>query len=68
MIQLHEQYIIDERGTKTAIVIPVTEWNQIQEDLEELDEIRAYDNAKSKGSDPILFDDAVKEIRKDRKR
>ena len=64
MIQLNEQYIIDENGNKKAIVIPVSEWNKIQEELEELEDIRAYDKAKEKPSGPIPFEEAIKEIRK----
>ncbi len=64
MIELHEQYITDEKGIKKAVVIPVSEWQKIVDELEELEDIRAYDEAKAKPSDPILFEDAVNEIRK----
>ena len=57
MIQLNEQYIIDENGNKKAIVIPVSERNKIQEELEELEDIRAYDKAKIKPSNPMLFEE-----------
>lgn len=56
MIQLNEQYIIDENGNTKAIVIPISEWNKIQEELEELEDIRAYDQAKAKPSNPIPFE------------
>ena len=32
------------------------------EELEELEDIRAYDQAKARPSEPILFEDAVREI------
>ncbi len=64
MIKLHEQYITDEKGIKKAIVISVSEWQEIIDELEELEDIRAYDEAKAKPSDPIPFKDAVNEIRK----
>lgn len=64
MIQFNEQYIIDENGDKKAIVIPVSEWNKIQEELEELEDIRAYDEVKAKISNQIRFEDAIKEVYK----
>jgi hypothetical protein len=63
MIQLHEQYLVDDEGHRMAVVVPIAEWEQILELLEELDDIRAYDEAKSKPSDPIPFEQAVSEIR-----
>ncbi len=63
MITAHEEYLVDENGKKKAVVIPVGEWKRIQEDMEELDDIRSYDEVKSEPSDPIPFDSAVEQIR-----
>lgn len=64
MLNILEEYLKDENGNKKAVVVPISEWKQIKEALEELDDIKAYDNAKSKPSEPIPFEEAVKEIRK----
>lgn len=63
MQKIHEKYLTDESRSKKAVVVPISEWQQIKEDLEELDDIRAYDKAKSKPSEPVLFDKAIKKIR-----
>lgn len=63
MIQLHEQYLVDGEGHRKAAVVPISEWEQVLEMLEELDDIRAYDEAKTEPSDPIPFEQAVSEIR-----
>ncbi len=63
MISLHTEYVVDGQGQKKAVVVPVAEWEQILEALEELDDIRAYDKAKSRPSDAVSFDQAVLEIR-----
>lgn len=63
MIQLHEQYLVDDEGNRTAVVVPISEWVQILELLEELDDVRAYDNAKSLPSEPIPLEQAISEIR-----
>jgi PHD/YefM family antitoxin component YafN of YafNO toxin-antitoxin module len=64
MLKIHQDYLIDENGNKKAVVVPLSEWQKIKEELEELDDIRAYDQAKSKPSEPIPFDEAVQQIRK----
>jgi len=63
MIALHEEYVVDGQGRRKAAVVPMTEWELILEALEELDEIRAYDEAKSYPSDAVAFEQAVLEIR-----
>ena len=63
MIELHEEYLVDEEGNRKAVVIPILEWQRVVEMLEELDDIHAYDEAKSKPSDPVPFEKAVSEIR-----
>ncbi len=34
------QYITDRKGKKSAVQLPMNEWEQIQKDLEELDRLR----------------------------
>lgn len=64
MLRIHEEYVVDVDGKKKAIVVPMSEWQKILEALEELDDIKAYDKAKSKPSNPIPFEKAIEEIRK----
>jgi hypothetical protein len=63
MIRFDEQYLVDERGNRKSVVVPITAWEQILEELEELDDIRAYDAAKQEVSEPIPFEQAVYELR-----
>lgn len=62
MIQFHEQYLVDEEGNRKAIVVPISSWQQILEALDELDDIRAYDEAKREPSNPVPFEQALSEI------
>ena len=41
----------------------VAEWEKIVEELEELDDLRAYDEAKAGSEDAVPFEQAVREIR-----
>ena len=36
MSKLHEKYITDESGCKTAVVLPIDEYEELMEDLHDL--------------------------------
>ncbi len=42
------QFITDHLGKKQGVLLSLKEYNKILKDLEELDDIRAFDNAKKK--------------------
>lgn len=56
-----------KKGQKISIELTVKEYEQLLEDLEYLDSIRAYDAAKSSGETPIRFEEAVRQIEQSRK-
>ncbi|MFH1075228.1 MAG: hypothetical protein V1753_00035 [Pseudomonadota bacterium] len=64
MQTIHHEYVIDGNGNKKAVLVPLSEWEQILDDIEELDDIRAYDETKSQTSEPIPFDQAVDELKR----
>ncbi len=57
-----EQYLVDEAGNRTAVVLPIAVWQTIRDELEELDDIRAYDKAKKHPSEALPFEQAMAEI------
>lgn len=62
MATIHPRFLVDEKNNKQAIVLSIEEWNAILEELEELDDIRAYDEAKARGDETIRFAQAVREL------
>ena len=46
MITIHPQYVMDETKKCRAVLLHAEEWKKILEELEELDDTRAYDKAK----------------------
>ncbi|MCG3203034.1 MAG: hypothetical protein NFCOHLIN_02951 [Gammaproteobacteria bacterium] len=62
MITLHERYVVDERGNKTAVLLEMDEYRKLLEEVEELEAIRAYDAARASGDEEIPFEQAVAEI------
>ena len=57
-----EQFVVDESGNRTAVLLDVKRYVELLEAQEELESIRAYDEAKASGDEAIPFSQAVKEI------
>lgn len=57
-----EQFVVDEIGNKTAVLLEVQRYIELLEAQEELESIRAYDDARASNDEPIPFAQAVKEI------
>lgn len=61
MITLHPQYITDKEGNRISVVLPINDFNSILEELEELEDIKLYDEAKKEDEgERILFSDYLK--------
>jgi PHD/YefM family antitoxin component YafN of YafNO toxin-antitoxin module len=59
---MRTQYITDSTGKKVSVILPIRDYEKIMDELEELEDIKAYDRAKARKSEPIPFEQAVKEI------
>lgn len=40
------QFLTDEKGKRTAVVMPIEKYNKLIEKLEDLEDVRLYDEAK----------------------
>jgi hypothetical protein len=60
-------FITDGKGKKISAVLPIKQYQLLLEDLEELEDIRAYDKAKAKKEKPISLRDAIQQRRKRQK-
>ena len=60
------QYVTDDSGRRIAVLVGVERYEELIEASEELDAIRAYDEAKSEASEVIPFEEAVREIEEGR--
>ncbi len=57
-----EQFVVDESGNRTAVLLGIERYSELLEAQEELESIRAYDEAKASNDEAIPFSQAVKEI------
>ncbi|MBI5475145.1 MAG: hypothetical protein HY964_00225 [Ignavibacteriales bacterium] len=67
MLSITERYVVDQSGNRVSVVLDIADYKKLMQELEELEEIRAYDAAKISGSDVIPFEDAVSQIERNRK-
>jgi len=67
MLTVHPQYITDDNGKRISVVLPVEDFNALMEELEGLEDIRLYDEAKKSDEKSIPLDDAFKMIEAKRK-
>ena len=63
-MSINSKYIVNEQQHKKSVVIPYSKWKTILEYIEELEDIKAYDQAKSENLETILFEQGVQEIQK----
>ena len=68
MSKLNESYVVDKEGHKIGVFLDIKTYNHMVEELEELDDIRAFDEAKAEKDEAIPFEHAVREIERKRKR
>ncbi|MEZ4776579.1 MAG: hypothetical protein R3D00_25610 [Bacteroidia bacterium] len=68
MLTVHPQYITDNKGKKISVILPMKEFRILIEKLEELADIRLYDEAKSKNESSLPIDEAFKLIEAKRNR
>jgi hypothetical protein len=57
-----EQFVVDESGNRTAVLLAIERYSELIEAQEELDAIRAFDEAKDSNDEAIPFAQAVEEI------
>ena len=60
----HAQYIVDGNGKRVSVVLPVKEYESMLDKLEELEDIRVYDEVKAKNEKSILLEDYIKKRNK----
>lgn len=64
MWALKEQYIEDNKGKKLAIILPIDEYERMLAKLEELEDIRLYDEVKAKNEVTESFEEYLTKRKK----
>ncbi len=62
------QFVLNRRGEKVAVVLSIEDYEELLEEIEDLQAVREYDEAKASGAPPIPWEQALAEIRRNRNR
>jgi PHD/YefM family antitoxin component YafN of YafNO toxin-antitoxin module len=65
---LNESFVVDAKGRKVSVLLPIKDYQKLLEELEELEDIKAYDKATNRKQEFIPLDKALKEIEAGRKK
>jgi PHD/YefM family antitoxin component YafN of YafNO toxin-antitoxin module len=57
MKQITTQFVINEKGEKSAVIVPMKTYLKMLEKLEELEDIRMYDAVKSRNESSISLEE-----------
>ena len=57
------QYLVDEKGQRTAVLLPIEEYEDLVEAAEQLDDIRHLEKAKSVRGKPAPWEQVKAELR-----
>ncbi len=61
------RYVVDKNGERVEVILTIEDFERLLEELEELDDIRAYDEAKleieREGDEAIPLQQAMREIK-----
>ena len=67
MLILHPQYIKDINGNESFVILPVSEFDDVMEEMEDLEDIELYDEAKKNDTgERIPVEEAFKMIEANR--
>lgn len=64
MKQANPQYITDKKGKKLSVVLPLKDYRRMMDDLDELEDIRMYDEVKARKEETTPFDEYLKQRKK----
>ena len=67
MLKLKERYVVDGQGKRISVVLEIADYQELLDELDELEAIRAYDTAKASGDQAVPLEQAIAEMESDRK-
>lgn len=62
MLTINPKYITDQKGKKLSVVLSVEEFESMMEKIEEVEDVRLYDQAKLSNEPSIPIDEAFEMI------
>ena len=57
-----QKYVVDAKGKRVGVIVEIEQYRKMLRDMEELESIRAYDEARASADEAVPFDRATEEI------
>jgi hypothetical protein len=57
---IHQQVLKDNQGNNIGVFLPMSDYEKILDQLEELEDIKAYDDTKKRNEETIPLREAIK--------
>lgn len=67
MKQNSPQFITDSKGKKLSVVLDIKDYLRILERLEEIEDVKLYDEVKARKEDTIPFEEYLKQRKKSKR-
>ena len=64
MTTVKENFVTDAKGKRIAVMLPIRDYKKMLEELEELEDIRMYDEVKNRKEESIPFEQYLKQRKK----
>jgi hypothetical protein len=68
MTHLRENFVVDAKGNRVGVFLPIKDYNKLIEEIEDRNDVKAYDKAMSRKQEFIPLDQALKQIESSRKK
>jgi len=63
-LNIKPRFVTDYRGRKVSVMLSLPEYNKILEELEELNDLRLYDEVKARKEKKVALTDYIKSRKK----
>jgi hypothetical protein len=57
-----ERFVTDEHGKRVAVIVDLDRYEKLLQAAEELEDLRAFDEARASGEPTIPFEEVVRQI------
>ena len=64
---METQFLTDEKGNRTAVLLPIKKYNKLIEQLEDLEDVKLFDEAKKNDDGYRISLDDYKKLRNSKK-
>ena len=61
------EYVVDEEGRRTAVVVPIEEYEELLEAAEQREDVRHLEKARNVPGEPVPWEQVKGELRKEGK-